>query len=177
MIADHDETADPAAPPAPADRWRVIAYGVLPALAVLLAATAGLLVWKDASQRATAAARTESVAAARDAAVAILSYRADTVEQDLEAARDRITGPFLQSYTDLVENTVIPGAREKRISATATVPAAASMSADGGHAIVLVFVDQVVTMDGGAPTGTSSSVRVTLDKVGGRWLVSAFDPI
>jgi len=28
-----------------------------------------------------------------------------------------------------------------------------------------------------APTNTTSSVRVTLDKVGGRWLISAFDPI
>jgi Mce-associated membrane protein len=40
-----------------------------------------------------------------------------------------------------------------------------------------VFVNQAVTVDGGAPSGTASSVRVTLDKVDDRWLVSAFDPV
>jgi Mce-associated membrane protein len=28
-----------------------------------------------------------------------------------------------------------------------------------------------------APTSTASSVRVTLDKVEGRWLISQFDPM
>jgi len=27
------------------------------------------------------------------------------------------------------------------------------------------------------PTDTASSVRVTLDKVGNRWLISKFDPV
>jgi hypothetical protein len=27
------------------------------------------------------------------------------------------------------------------------------------------------------PTDTASSVRVTLDKIGGRWLISAFEPV
>lgn len=172
--------ADDLAPPgtgARAARQRVVVYGVLPALAVLLGATAGFLGWREASHRDADTAGAESVAAARDAAVAILSYRADTVEQDLMAARERTTGAFLESYTDLVENTVIPTAREKRISAAARVPAAALMSADSAHAVVLVFVDQTVSTDGSPPTGTVSSVRVTLDNVGGRWLVSAFDPI
>ena len=177
-----EEPDDDRAAPSPrtsarAARQRVVVYGVLPALAVLTGATAGFLGWKDASHRDADTAGVESVAAARDAAVAILSYRADTVAEDLMAARERTTGAFLESYTDLIEDTVIPTAREKQISAAARVPAAALMSADSAHAVVLVFVDQTVTTDGSPPTGTSSSVRVTLDKVGGRWLVSAFDPI
>jgi len=28
----------------------------------------------------------------------------------------------------------------------------------------------------GAPTDSASAVRVTMDKIGGHWLVSAFDP-
>jgi Mce-associated membrane protein len=72
---------------------------------------------------------------------------------------------------------VIPGATQKQISAVATVPAAASVSATENHAVVLVFVNQTVTVGTGAPTDTASSVRVTLDKVADRWLISGFDPV
>jgi Mce-associated membrane protein len=51
------------------------------------------------------------------------------------------------------------------------------VSATSDHAVVLVFVDQTVTVGRDAPSNTASSVRVTLDKVKGRWLVSGFDPI
>ena len=49
---------------------RVLVYGLLPALALLLAIAAGLLKWKDSSARNTDLARSESVAAARDSTVA-----------------------------------------------------------------------------------------------------------
>jgi Mce-associated membrane protein len=117
------------------------------------------------------------VAAARDITVAILSYRAGTVEQDLRSARDRLTGAFLDSYTDLINNVVIPGAKEKNITSEARVSAAASVSAAPTRAVALVFVDQRVVQGADAPSGTASSVRVTLDKVGDRWLVSGFDPV
>ena len=159
------------------DSQRIVAFGVLPAMTLGLAVGAGLLLWKHVAQDAVDTARTESVSAAREATVAILSYRADTVEADLTAARERITGAFLDSFTDLVDRTVIPSARAKGISTEARVPAAASVSAEADHAVVLVFVDQTVTMEGNAPSSTASSLRVTLDKVGERWLVSGFDPV
>ena len=166
--------------PAPFTRngWlRPLTLGVLPAVIVLLSVGAGLLAWQDRSHRAVETARLESVQAASDATVAILSYKPDTVEQDLRKASDRLTGSFLESFTDLVNTVVIPGAREKKISAAAQVSAAASVSATADRAVVLVFVNQAVTVEGGAPSGTASSVRVTLDKVDDRWLVSAFDPV
>ena len=150
---------------------------VLPAVIVLLGAGAGFLAWQDRSHRAVETARLESVQAASDATVAILSYKSDTVEQDLRSASDRLTGSFLQSFTDLVDKFVIPGAKEKKISTAAEVAAAASVSATADRAVALVFVNQAVTVEGGAPSGTASSVRVTLDKVDDRWLVSAFDPV
>jgi len=158
-------------------RLRLVAFGVLPALIILLGAGAGFLRWQDSSHRAVDAARVESMAAARDATVAILSYKAGSVEQDLHSARGRLTGSFLDSFTDLVDKVVIPGAREKNISAAARVPAVASVSATTKNAVVLAFVDQTVTIGDGAPSGSASSVRVTLDKVDDRWLVSGFDPV
>ena len=160
------------------DWRRVVAFGVLPATAVLLGAGAGFLRWQDVAQQAAEAARVESVAVAQDTTVAMLSYRTDTVEKDLMGVRDRLTGPFVDSYTDLVKTVVIPGSKEKKISAEATVKAAASLSATARHAVALLFVDTAVTMGAaGTPSTTLSGVRVSLDKVGDRWLVSGFDPV
>jgi Mce-associated membrane protein len=57
------------------------------------------------------------------------------------------------------------------------VNAAASVSATASHAVVLLFANQTVTIGDGAPTDTQPVIRVTLDKVDGRWLVSHFDPV
>ena len=63
----------------------MLAYGVLPALALLLAAAAGFLKWQDNSVRSSEIARIESVQAAKDSTIAMLSYKPDTVEQQLGA--------------------------------------------------------------------------------------------
>ncbi|MDT5256918.1 MAG: Mce-associated rane protein [Mycobacterium sp.] len=156
---------------------RVVAYGVLPALALLLALAAGYFEWVVRSADDVALARTESVRIASEDAVALLSYKADSVDKDLGAARERLTGDFKDAYTTLTREVVIPGAKEKHISAVAKVNAAGSVSATAGHAVVLLFVNQTVTIGDGAPTDTQPVVRVTLDRVNGRWLVSHFDPV
>lgn len=156
---------------------RVIAYGVLPGLALLLALAVGFLKFEDASIRDDAVARAESVHAATAGTIALLSYRPETVQTDLDAARGGLTGTFLQAYTSLTHDVVIPGAKQKQISAVATVPAATSTSATADHAVVLLFVNQTVVVGQDAPASTASSVRVTLDKIGGRWLISGFDPV
>lgn len=189
-VRDEIEVAEPAVDADEPDRddeptsarrrisWsRAIAYGLLPVLAFLLASAAGYLKWQDASVREAQAARAESVHAAMDSTVALLSYRPDTVQKDLDAARSRLTGTFLTAYTSLTHDVVIPGAKQKQISAVATVPAAASASATANHAVVLLFVNQTIIVGDGVPTSTASSVRVTLDKIDSRWLISQFDPV
>jgi Mce-associated membrane protein len=159
-------------------RWRqVIVYCMLPALALLLTAAAGFLKWHDTSVRDAQTASAESQRAATEGTVALLSYKPDTVEKDLASAKNRLTGTFLAAYTNLTHDVVIPGAKQKQISAEATVPAGASISATPNHAVVLLFVNQTVTIGQSPPTNTASSVRVTLDKIGGRWLISQFDPV
>ena len=174
------EAESTASEPAPKKEFsitRALAFGVLPAIALLLAAAAGYLKWEDNSVRSADAARFESVQVAKDATVKLLSYKPDTVEKDLGAARDLLTGEFRDSYTQLTNDVVIPGSKEKQISAVASVPAVASVSANPSRAEVLVFVNQTVIVGTGAPTATASSVKVTLDKVGDRWLISGFDPV
>jgi Mce-associated membrane protein len=156
-------------------RW--VVYGLVPALALALAVAAGFLKWRDSSARDAQVAAVDSVQAATDSTVKMLSYRPDTVDADLGAARDRLTGSFRDSYTSLIHDVVISGAKQKQISAVATVPAAASVSASQNRAVVLVFVNQAITVGNDPPTSTASSVKVTLDKVGDHWLVSQFEPV
>lgn len=159
-------------------RWtRVLAVGVLPAVALLLALAAAYFRWVAGSADDLAQARSDSVRVASEDTVVLLSYRADSVEKDLGAARERLTGEFKDAYAELTRRVVIPGAKEKHISSVAKVNAAAPVSATVDHAVVVLFVDQTVTIGEGAPTDTQPVVRVTLDKVNGRWLVSRFDPV
>ncbi|MBY0288475.1 MAG: hypothetical protein K2X52_15205 [Mycobacteriaceae bacterium] len=182
------ESADaPAAPKKKINRARVFAFGVLPAIALLLALAAGYARWEintseygavpPAASEQNPSPAFDSVNAAKDSAIKMLSYKPDTVEQQLNSARDLLTGEFRDSYTSLINDVVIPGAKEKQISAVASVPAAASVSADPTRAVVLVFVNQTVVVGQELPTDTASSVRVTLDKVDGRWLISEFEPV
>ena len=156
---------------------RVLAYGILPGLALILALGAGYLKFVDNSVRNGDIARVESMQVAKDSTTALLSYTPDKVEQQLGDAQNLLTGEFKNSYSELINDVVIPGAKEQQISAVATVPAAASVSAESNRAVVLVFVNQTVVIGSSAPTDTASSVRVTLDKVGDKWLISAFDPV
>lgn len=156
---------------------RILAFGLLPALALILAAGAAYLKWQVSSAQLSQTAAVQSSQAATEGTVAMLSYRPETVDKDLLSAGNRMTGKFRDDYTRLINDVVIPGAKQKKISAVAKVAAAASVSATENHAVVLAFVDQTVTIGGDPPTDSASTVRVTLDKVNGRWLMSQFDPI
>lgn len=159
------------------DWYRLTAFVLLPAAAVLLLVGIGIVKWQTVSYSHSTSARNESVQAAREATVAMLSYSAANVDRDLTAARNKLTGKFLDEYTKLVDTQVIPAAKEKQISAAAQVSAIASVSATTSRAVALVFVNQTVAAANQAPATTASSIRVTLDKVDGRWLVSGFDPV
>ncbi|MDT5201092.1 MAG: Mce-associated rane protein [Mycobacterium sp.] len=154
---------------------RVLVYGLLPGLALLLAMSAGLLKWKDSSIRGLDLARSQSVSAAKDSTVAVLTFRSDTVDRDVAAARERLTGGFLDTYKQRTQQELIPNAKQRRVIATASVPAAASESVTANHAVVLLFVTQTVRIGDAPRADTGSSVRVTLDKIGERWLISDFD--
>ena len=156
---------------------RVIAFGVLPALLVLLGAGAGFMTWTTISANFLRQARVDSVRAATDGAAALLTYHADSVDSDLRAARERLTGNFKTSYTAYTHQVVIPDSHRKHVSAVAIVPAAASVWTSTSRAVVMVFVNQTFNSDLDPPTATASSVRVSLAKISGRWLISDFTPV
>jgi Mce-associated membrane protein len=170
------ETLDPEPPVRAAKHRHVVAYLLVPLVVMSLAAGAGYLKYRVGLVSNSQTAAISSVQAATEGTIALLSYNPDTAQTTLTAARDLLTGSFRDSYTSLTNDVVIPGSKEKKISATATVPAAASVSASENRAVVLVYVDQSVIVGDDAPSATASAVQVTLDKAGNRWLISGFDP-
>lgn len=179
-IDDADEGARWGRPATPRRRiaWaRIVVFGVLPALALTLTLGAGYAKWRNDSVRDAESAGGAALRAATDGTIALLSYRPDTVEADLSAASDHLTGAFRDTYGELTADVVIPGARQRLITAVATVPAAAVVTADVNRAVILAFVNQTTTIGDGAPADTASSVRVTLDKIGDAWFISGFDPV
>lgn len=156
---------------------RILKFGSLAAVILAAAATFGYLTWLSRVASQSEAARAEAVRVASADTIAILSYRPESVEKDLNAARDLLTGKFRDEYTKLINDVVIPGAKQNRVSAIVTVPAAAAITATPTHAVVILFVNQTTLFGDTPPNSTSSSVRVTLDKVGDRWLMSQFDPV
>ena len=105
------------------------------------------------------------------------TYRPDNAEQVLPAARDRLTGTFLDDYTQAIKTVVIPNAKQRAMAATVTVPAVGVISADADRAVLLAYVNQSITEGTEKPVLTPSRYRVSMEKVDGRWLIAAFDQI
>lgn len=171
-----DETPAPESKPK-GDRGRVLAFVVLPAVALLLAGAAGYLKWQDNSVRNAQQAGREAVQAAKDATVAMLSYTPDNVDTQFNDAKNRLTGEFLDTYTLTTNDIIIPNAKAQQISAVASVPAAAPVSADLDEAVVLLFVNQTVAVGQAPPTDNTMRVQATLERSGDRWLISKYEPV
>ena len=146
-------------------------------LAVVLVATGAWLLRDTSSRQAAERAGADAVAAARESIVAMGTYRPDTADKDLSAARDRLTEPFLDTYTQAIQTVVIPSAKQDRTSSVVTVPAASVVSAEPDSVVVLAFVDQTLTVGKEPPSVNPSRYRVTMEKVDGRWLIAGFDQI
>ena len=77
--------------------WTRLLVAVLPVLALILALGVGYLKWLDGTARESRAAAEQSIRAASDSTIAILSYKPETVDRDLKAAADRLAGPSVSS--------------------------------------------------------------------------------
>ncbi|QRY45602.1 hypothetical protein JVX93_01370 [Mycolicibacterium boenickei] len=172
-----DETTEEPAEPEPSRaRRRVGLPVVLGAIALVLALTCAVLRWLTVSEDQSATARDEAVQAAKDITAQMLSYETETVDQQLTAARDRMTGKFLGTYTAMI-NEVIPAAHAQQIAAVAEVLRAGTVSVKPGSVEMVLFVNQSVQVGNHMPQKTPSVARATLVKVGDRWLMSEYEPV
>ena len=152
-------------------------------LAALLLGSAGLASWAYLTQfrpdqQTDTAVAAETIKAASDGTVALLSYTPETLDKDFATAKAHLTGDFLDYYTKFTTDVVTPAAKQKSVKTSAAVVRAAVAELKPDSAMVLVFLNQSTTskenVDG---SFTASAVKVSLTKVNGAWLISAFDPV
>ena len=124
------------------------------------------------------AAGRRAIQAASDGAVAALSYSTDSMDRDFAKARSHLTGDFLAYYDKFTKEIVVPTVQQKHLAQTVTVVRAAVSELEPNSAVVLVFLNETtVSKDKPQPLITPSSVRITLTKVNGSWLISKLDPV
>jgi Mce-associated membrane protein len=153
------------------------------ALAVVLAAAAGLASWmfyfvyQPDRQMDDAAVQT-AIKSAADGTVSLLSYSPESLDKDFAAAKSKLTGSFLSYYTQFTEQIVAPAAKQKSVKTKASVVRAALSEIHPDSAVVLVFINQTTeSKDRPDASFINSAVRVTLQKADGGWLISSFDPV
>lgn len=156
--------------------WRPILLIALVVAAIGLAAGL-LLVQYRPDRRIDDAAAGQAIRAASDGAVASLSYSSDNLEHDFANAKSHLTGDFLAYYTKFTGQIVAPLVQQKHLTQKAVVVRAAVSELHPNSAVVLVFLNESTTsVDKPQPLITPSSVRITLTKVKGSWLISKLDP-
>jgi Mce-associated membrane protein len=153
---------------------------VLALLVVASGALAGSLYWTQyrPDKQTDAAAERTVIDAASAGAVALLSYSPDSLDKDFSAAKSHLTGDFLTYYSQFSQQIVAPAAKQRGVKTTASVVQSAVSELQPESAVVLLFIDQETrSTERPQPTLAASSVRVTMAKNGGNWLISKFDPI
>lgn len=159
-----------------ARRWRPIAVVCL--LLASASSAAALYFGVYRADHGSAAVSATVVDAASEGSVALLSYAPDSLDQDFATAKSKLTGDFLDYYSEFANKFVAPAAKQKDIHATASVVRAAPITVQSDTAEVLVYLNQATTSrDNPEPAQAASAVKVGLTKIDGSWLISSFNPI
>lgn len=148
-------------------------------LLVLLVIAAGILAGWKASQaadaKATQADRAAATAAAKTEVPQILSYSYKTLSQDLAKGAADTTGQFKGEFNLEAQQIIEPQVPKQQVVTKAQAAAAAPVDSNGDQVTVLVFVDQSTTSKTQSkPQASQDELRVTMQKVNGKWLVENY---
>lgn len=157
-------------------RAAALAIAVITAIALVTLATTSY-VTEYAHDKNSERTQHEIAQVAGDKAVAVLSYKPDTVEADIAAAKRHITGAFLEYYTKYADETVIPNSKREKIATSWELMGTAVTHSEPNSAEVLVYLDGVVTKAGADPQNLISSIRLLLTREDGSWFISGLDPL
>jgi Mce-associated membrane protein len=151
-------------------QWQVVV--ILGALVVVLAATVLWEILQTMNANATTSAGTNAQNAARSAAQSILSYDYRNLNSDMTKAEGLTTGSFRQQY-EADAPRLLALAKQAQGVVQANVWQAGIVSSSPNQVTVLLFVDQTTTQSSNqTPQLSQNRVKMTMQKVGGNWLVS-----
>ncbi|ORV86933.1 hypothetical protein AWC11_15985 [Mycobacterium interjectum] len=158
--------------------WRRRPWGqylrrsILPVLLVASLAISGFLGWKQWQEHQVELAGQQAQQAAVKYAEVLTSIDSNNVDQNFRQVLDGATGEFKDMYTQssvqlrqlLIDN---------KATAHGVVVDSAIASESPNKVVVLVFVDQTVTnMAAPDPRIDRSRIKMTMEKVDGRWRAS-----
>ncbi|WP_432476512.1 J domain-containing protein [Nocardioides sp. GXQ0305] len=148
--------------------WLLVGVAVLTLLAV---AATGYL-WTQPSAGAVSEAASGARNAAERAAVTVLSYDYETLEEDQEAAHELMTSSYRQKYDDLFAAAVKENAPSTQTVVDVDVLASSIVRAGQDRTEVLLFVDRPTTNKvTREPVVYKDQVTLTMENVDGEWLV------
>lgn len=154
----------------------LVAVALLATWAVAFAAVAHLhLAVSDERTERTRAAVAEK---AGELTAGVLTYKAPTVEDDIAQAKSHLTGDFLDSYSTLTAETIVPQAKQGQVETHWEASGTSVVSAEPDSAVVLVFLRGTTASAARPdPTYLFSSVRVRMEASGDQWLISQLEPL
>ena len=164
------------------DRLRWIPAGVLGAAVVVLAVLCVLLgngVWRGT--KSASYVRGQVLAAAKTCTATVSSYDYRKLAQSKKDGRACATGKFKADYTTAMDTIIAKEAPKTKTTQTLQVAKAGieQVSSDGNQWTLLIYGQHTVTNTTTETTNTPRldklSVRVTMDKVGGKWLIAKID--
>ncbi len=155
--------------------WIVTILAVLASAALIVC---GVLAYRAHAASEVDVARSQGVAAARSAAEVVLAYDHRHLDRDFGRASDLLTGEFAKEYAVTTKDSVRALAAKTRAVVRAEVRAASVVSATPDRVVVLLFVNQTTTSNQtNEPRTDLNRVRMTLERVDDRWLVSDVDAL
>lgn len=158
---------EPEKPATSVPTWLLLAVAV--ALVAVLGVTAW--VWSLPSDTAVETSTRSAQAAAENAAVAILSYDAETLEQDQETAQSFMTSDYRKDYDELFE-VIKQNAPSTGTKVEAEVIASGVVRSGEDRVAILLFVNRPTTnKQQSEPVVYKDQVTVTMELVGDEWLV------
>lgn len=153
--------------------WRqYLRRSILPLLLVASLAVSGFLGWKQWQEHQIKQAGEQAQQAAINYAQVLTSIDSNNVDQNFRQVLDGATGEFKDMYTQssvqlrqlLIDN---------KATAHGVVVDSAIQSESTNKVVVLVFIDQTVTnMQAPDPRIDRSRIKITIEKVDGRWRAS-----
>lgn len=147
---------------------------IIAAVTCLGAMLCGGLAWERLHREADGSA---AETAAETAVPTLLSYNVARLDEDLAAGASLTTGQFAREYAPLVNRVLRPAGAAKQVVTSATVSGSAVVSNDGDGVVVLMFINrQSTSVSHPVPQIDADALRVTMQRVDGRWLIAGLVP-
>lgn len=172
------ELEDPRAEDRPASKRPGWHRWIAPVLIAVVGLVAAGMWWQVFDHRSEASRVRDAEAAAERIVVDLLTYRHDSVAEELDAALGNVTGAFAEDYRRLVNDAIVPVSRERQLDTEAVVVQSGIVESSSESVTVLLFVDQATrSIDAPGTRRDISRIEVTVREVDDTWKIDRLEAV